>query len=130
MKSKSVKTLKAKAWKIFSQYIRQRDRGVCFTCGLRYWNEELGEVDWHRTHAGHFIHNKLDFDEMNIHCQCVQCNKWKHGNLGIYALKMAGLYGLEAVEELERRSHQEKPYTIEYLDNVIEMYSEKLSTYI
>lgn len=58
-----------KLWNIFSIYIRRRDGGVCFTCNERKWDEELGEWTIKGMQAGHFYHNVLDFDEMNINCQ-------------------------------------------------------------
>ena len=73
-----VKNLKKKVWKVMSLYVRERDKYTCFTCG-----QTKGIMN-----AGHFIHGKLDYDEMNINCQCVSCNKWNHGNLGIYGVKL------------------------------------------
>lgn len=87
---------KDKLWKLFSRYIRMRDKGVCFTCGdTRHWKQQQ---------AGHFIHNVLDIDEMNINCQCVRCNKFLHGNGVEYALRLIKKYGLDAVEDLKRRA--------------------------
>jgi hypothetical protein len=77
------KRLFKKAWKSFSEAIRwvNHDDGsfklICYTCGKMLEPKE--------THAGHFIHNKLDFDERNIHPQCPKCNTFLHGNLGAYA---------------------------------------------
>lgn len=125
----SKKTLLRTSWALFSQYIRKRDQGTCFTCGKRNWNEELGEFTIQGMNAGHFIHSKLDYDEMNINCQCVRCNLRLHGNLRIYTLKLIDRYGREAVNELHIRSHQEKPYTEEYLKEIIELYTLKLKNY-
>ena len=54
--------LRDRAWILCSEYIRKRDKGICFTCG------EPGDQ------AGHFKHGKnceRYFDEYNIHCQCL-----------------------------------------------------------
>ncbi len=104
MRNKSIKTLKEEAWKEFSIYIRTRDGGKCFTCDTRNWDEELGEWTIKGMNAGHFIHNVLDFDEMNVNCQCVKCNKWNHGKGTEYSIRLIRKYGLPAVEKLHQRA--------------------------
>jgi hypothetical protein len=97
--------LKKDVWKIFSIWVRKGNadwRGYvqCFTCpAILMWNS--GEI-----HAGHFIHDKQDFNEMNVHPQCQQCNYWKKGNTRIYALRMVEKYGLEKVKELEKLAQE------------------------
>jgi hypothetical protein len=119
---KSLKSLKKDAWKQFSIWIRQSNadwKGYvqCFTCSFSYvWNS--GEI-----HAGHFIHDKLDFDPINIHPQCEQCNYWKKGNTRVYAIKMVEKYGLEAVQDLERRAAQKgNRYNRLEINEIIEHY--------
>lgn len=56
--------------------------------------------------AGHYIHNKLDYEPMNVHCQCIDCNHFKSGNLGIYGEKLIARHGLDAIQELRRRSKE------------------------
>ena len=51
--------------------------------------------------AGHFIHNKLDFDPRNLKIQCGRCNRYLRGNLGVYAIKLIQEYGLEWVNQLQ-----------------------------
>ena len=93
------KRLKKKIDKVFSEYIRRESKGICYTCDKRYdWKKEMD--------AGHFIHNKLDFDLMNRKGQCKRCNQHLHGNLGIYAEKLIKEYGLERIEEMRLRSNQ------------------------
>lgn len=105
------KRLKKECWRVFSLYIRKRDGYVCYTCGAKL-NKKTSE-------AGHFIHGKLDFDPMNVHCQDSYCNKYLHGNLGIYAEKLIKEYGLERVEEMRVRANQIwKPDTQE-LENLL-----------
>ena len=96
MKSVSTKTLHEKLWKLFSFYIRQRDKWTCYTCG------KVGEGA--EIHAGHFKHGVLDFDEMNIHAQCVSCNKWKSGKLDVYAENLIRDYGLKEFKALCQRA--------------------------
>jgi hypothetical protein len=54
--------------------------------------------------AGHFIHNVLDFDERNIHAQCVACNKFKHGMGQEYAIRIVQKYGPECLLDLKVRA--------------------------
>ena len=115
-------TLKRKAWKIFSEYIRLRDKGVCFTCGVQ---KDPKEMD-----AGHFKHNRLDFDEMNIHCQCTRCNRFLHGNLGEYAIRLMEKYGKSELDSLVFRSNQIKKYTYQDLEEIIQTYKEKIRSSI
>ena len=101
--------LKKKAWSLMSEYVRRRDKGVCFTCGKREWNEELGENNLKVMQAGHYIHNRLDYDPMNINCQCQRCNHFLSGNLGIYAERLIKKYGKTAITKLRERASQEVP---------------------
>jgi len=115
MKSK-LQRLKTNAWTIFSKYIRLRDK-KCFTCP-----NGIAE------NAGHFWHNVLDFDEENIHGQCVRCNKWLSGNLAVYAvnlLKLIGKKKFEALDIRHTRAIGEDKHYEEYYENIIEKYSEK-----
>jgi hypothetical protein len=113
---KSLKKLKAKAWKLFSSYIRQRDKGICFTCGV--------QKHWKEMHAGHFKHGRLDFDPMNVNCQCAYCNTYNHGNLGEYGVRLVKKYGLRRVQDLILRANTHIGYTIEELEALIEKYKE------
>ena len=115
----SLKALHKKAWELQSKYIRQLERGICFTCGKH------GE--WKSQQAGHYIHgNRMDFDPINIHCQCVRCNKWLHGNLGVYGERMIAEFGEQAVAELRERSKQEHKFNILELETEILKYTELL----
>jgi hypothetical protein len=77
--------------------------------------------------AGHYIHKDcLDFDPVNIHCQCVRCNKYLSGNLGVYAERLIMEYGEEAIAELRIRSQEIKKFTLAELEEIIFSYQEKL----
>ena len=114
--------LKDQAWKIFSQYIRLRDKR-CFTC-------PNGRAE----NAGHFFHNCLDFDEENIHGQCVRCNKWLSGNLAVYAVNLLRLLGKRKFDALTIRHYRDmksQKHDDKYYEDIIEKYKnkiEKLST--
>ena len=122
MNPKTPTKIRKKLWKLFSQYIRQRDKGVCFTCGIK--------KDWRLQNAGHFIpqssHSDTMFSEVNVNCQCVRCNEWKHGNLGVYASKIIEKYGLDKLKELERHRDRVKIWKIPELEELIEFYKKKL----
>lgn len=101
------KRLHAKAWKLMSQYVRMRDK-ACVTCG------STGTPQ-----AGHFIHNKLDFNFKNINRQCSGCNNYKNGNLVKYAIYLQKLYGYDVIEELEIESNIVKKLSIEDYEAII-----------
>jgi len=115
----SLKALHKKAWALKSEYIRRSEKGICFTCGVH--------KPWKEQQAGHYIHGDcMDFVELNIHCQCVRCNKWLSGNEGKYAERLILEYGLDAVlglREIEReRKAKTYKYTIFELENEILKY--------
>ena len=109
-KRKPLAILKDKAEAVFHAWIRKRDNYICFTCDAK------------GSEAGHFRHGKLDFDEMNLNCQCTRCNKWLSGNQGIYAIRLIKKYGQQKVDDLVFRSNQTKKYTKEELEYIINKY--------
>ena len=112
-----------KLWKITSEYIRKRDRGVCFTCG-RY-------CEGQNYHAGHYIPSSicginLRYDERNIHGQCYNCNINLGGFGAMYERKLLEVSGKEKVDELwEIKKQNGKWYQKDY-QNKIEYYQNKL----
>lgn len=116
------KTLHKKAWTLFSEFIR-RDacdwalKVKCYTCDT---------VDFYKhMQAGHYFHNKLDFDERNIHVQCPQCNLYKSGNLAEYGVNLCKELGTEGMEKLRLDSNTIH-YTIEDLERIIADTEQKL----
>lgn len=119
MKKKSISTLKKKLWTLFSQYIRQRDKYICFTCGRK--GEGSG------MHAGHFISKSvggiaLYFHEDNVHAQCYNCNI----NLGGHQWEYGVRLGKEKVDELYKIKNQINKWTIEDYEKKIEYYKSKI----
>lgn len=96
LKTKSkqkISVLKRKLWKVFSQYIRTRDKGVCFICNRK--------AEGSGYHAGHFIPKSvggitLYFHEENVRGCCYNCNINLGGNLYEFGMKL----GSEKVAEL------------------------------
>ena len=78
MTSKNKKYYKARADRLFSLWIRQKDAvgGVCrcITCGTPH--------SWRTVHCGHFMsrrHEATRYHEQNAHAQCVACNTFDQG---------------------------------------------------
>jgi len=112
---KTLKSLRKKAWTIFSRWVRTKEKGVCFTCGKRF---EISETD-----AGHFVHRDcLDFDERNIHCQCSRCNRYLHGNLTKYAEHLIKKYGPDIIKELNHLGSKVKKFSRKELEDIINKY--------
>jgi len=122
MKRTSISSLKKKAWKVFSEYIRQkyadwRGYATCVTCGaVKHWKE---------LQAGHFIggrRNSLLFDERACHPQCMPCNVWKHGDQIKYFRFMQRAYGEHVIRELESLNLVDKQFKKEELESIIKKY--------
>lgn len=110
--------LKREAWRVFSLWIRERDKYVCVTCG------KSGKGSF--MHAGHFIsrkHNATMFDERNVSAQCMNCNLWGYGNMGVYALKIQEKYGAEIIKELTEKSQTIHKFTERELEDIIKKYT-------
>lgn len=120
MKKQSNALLKKKLWKVFATYIKQRDKGTCFTCGKR--------ASGFGIHAGHFIPKSvggiaLYFHEHNVHAQCFNCNINLGGNQYIYGQKI----GKKKVAELYKIKQQiVKDYPFQ---EKIEYYTQKIKEY-
>ena len=104
--------LKKELWKVFSAYIRKRDKGVCFTCGRI--------CDGKGYHAGHFINRSvggliLYFNEENVRGQCYHCNINLGGNQYIYGQKL----GEEKCKELYALKQKTTKWTEkDYLEKI------------
>lgn len=119
---KQRKLLKARAWVVFSLWIRTRDNFTCVTCGKdRNFIQKNGKPI--SIHAGHFCHNREDFNERNIHAQCMGCNWKKKGNMRYYTIRMIEWYGLKYVKKL-MLCEKEKPKleSGEFYENIINKY--------
>lgn len=123
-KVQSTAKLKKKLWREFSIYIRRReadDNGFvrCFTCRkISHWKE----LD-----AGHYIAKNvgganLYFNEKNVQPQCTACNRFRHGNLHQYALRLQEKYGGQILVWLEAYRKGSAPYTASELTLLINHY--------
>lgn len=119
-KRPTLSQLRLKLDKVFSEYIRRRDRGICCTCGV--------QKEWKLQQAGHYIsrsHLSTRYNEINVHCQCISCNVFKSGNMPSYTLFLQRKFGGQIIEELYKKSLEitkDFPYV-----SLIALYEDKLS---
>lgn len=120
IKKDSIKKWIKKADIAFSRWIRQRDKGRCFTCP--YKNE------WKKLQNGHFCprqHMATRYDERNCNAQCFACNMFYGGRPDAYALNLQKKYGDGIIKELHDLARTTKQWTIPELQELIEKYAEK-----
>lgn len=95
-KKPTLKSVKNRAWKTLSEYVRRKDADVggttyCYTCELPiHWKYEA--------QAGHAIpgrHNAVLLDEEIIRPQCYRCNCARGGMHHVFATKLIKENGLE-----------------------------------
>lgn len=117
-----VATLKKKADKIFSEYIRKRDSdgdgyAECITCGTK--------KPWKQIQAGHFVSrrvNQLRYNEQNVNAQCYACNVMRYGEQYAYSRALDSKYGTGTAEELHAQRFQSHKFTIGELQAIIDEY--------
>ena len=126
MSKKTITSLKKQLWKIFSKFVRERDKYRCFTCGK--------EATGSGMHAGHFITGAtcpvtIYFDERNVHAQCYHCNINLSGNWVIYERKMIDKYGQDIVNDLKlkRTLDQGTKLYEDWYEEKINYYKERVS---
>ncbi len=117
MKKKTPAQLKEILWKYFSEYIRKRDKNICFICGRH--------AEGSGYHAGHFIPKSvgglaLYFHEDNVHGCCYNCNINLGGNLYLYGQKL-GKDKCDELYAIKQQIVKDFPYL-----KLIEEYKEKL----
>ena len=117
------KKLHNKVWKLMSEYVRLKGAdqfgfNTCYTCGAKKHYKEL--------HAGHYKHDKLDFDERNLKPQCVKCNKYYSGRLDVYCEKLTREYGIDWVNQLVVDAWAYKGYSIEEMLEIEKDLKQKL----
>ena len=112
------KSLKKRLWKYFSIFIRQRDNGVCISCGKK--------DAWQNMDCGHYIPKtaglSIYFEEKNCAAQCQRCNRFMHGNLSQYALALQKKYGIGILEELDKKRREIRKITESEYEELIAKY--------
>jgi len=128
----SLKSKKAKLWKLVSEYSRRKDAdgdyGQCCCCGKT--------ISWkYEGDAGHFVpKSKGEFwrwELDNIHLQCKPCNSPRSSNLHEtakikYTRYMENRYGKEYVDYLLDESDKRRHYKESDYDDMIEVIEAKL----
>lgn len=115
------KRLEARLDKLVRDYVRERDKWICYTCG------KPGDE------AGHFNRRgrrSTRWDLRNVHCQCFNCNGPLKGNKPIYRAKLIKEYGSEVVTELEQLGYETAHFTIDDLRVKVANMKEKLDELI
>ncbi len=127
-KKVSIKTMKVRAWKAFSRFIRLRDclkttgtieYGECVSCDETVPFKDLD--------AGHFVPKRSGnyFSERGVNAQCQSCNRYKNGNQLEYRRELIRRYGDGVDEELEREQKQIKKFTVLELQELEKYYINK-----
>lgn len=125
-KKPTLKGLKAKAWKLFSEWVRRKDADEggserCFTCGVpKHWKE---------LQCGHAIpgrHNAVLLDEEICRPQCPRCNVWMGGNYPIFTTKLIKEKGMDWWENKLSGARAIVKLTRGDYEGLIEMYKKKL----
>jgi len=118
----SVKRLKAKVWKVFSQYIRQKyaDKNGnvrCYTCGV--------VMNWKEAQCGHGLGgrtNSILFDEEICRPQCVKCNIFLNGNYDVFHAKLIKENGIEWFQNKLKLKYKIKQFTVQELEELYQKY--------
>jgi len=117
----TIKHIKEKADRLFSDFIRDRDQYTCVTCGRQ---GDKNEID-----AGHFVSRyimNLRYDERNVHAQCRKCNRFQGGQLRIYSMRMIEKYGSDILYELEEKEKEYRKgkgkYGRDFFNSIISLY--------
>jgi hypothetical protein len=122
----TLRGLKAKCWRLFSEYIRRKDADEggterCYTCGeLAHWKE---------LQAGHAIggrHNAVLLDEEICRPQCVRCNVFLRGNYPVFTSRLIRERGLEWFEKKLEDSRRLVKWTRSDMEDLIALYKQKL----
>ena len=128
MKKPPLRSLKNKAWKLMSEWVRRRDADEggttrCVTC--------RAPIYWKEAQAGHFVPGRTNavlFHPDLVHVQCIACNIFRGGNYAAYTLFMLDRYGREKVEEFLSLKHKVVKLARSDLEAIIETYKQKLQT--
>lgn len=118
----------AEAQTAFNAYIRARDAGLpCISCDANPSDHDL--ITGSRWDAGHYRSvgacPELRFEPLNVHRQCVKCNRNLSGNAVEYRIRLVKRIGAAAVEFLEG-PHKPQRLTIEDLQAIKALYRQKL----
>lgn len=118
------------AWKVFSLYVRNRDGWRCCACGIKLGDIRDGKrMEKKNFHAGHWIeqslltkYHEMNFDPTQVNCQCSKCNLWYEGNKALYAEYLITKYGVNIIQELNKKRRLNKMLDANDLQNIYTKY--------
>ena len=113
---------------VVNEFIRLRDAHLpCIRCDSIHNDHDL--FTGSRWDAGHYRSvgscPELRFEPLNIHRQCVRCNRNLSGNAVEYRIRLVQRIGAERVAWLER-PHPARKYTVEEIKAIKADYREKI----
>lgn len=127
-KKPSLSSLKKKAWKLFSEFVRRKHAdkegiATCYTSGVR--------AHWKELQCGHAIggrHNAVLFDEEICRPQTVAENIYKRGNYPIFTTRLIKEKGMDWWEEKLAGSRKTVKWNRSDLEDLISYYKAKLES--
>ncbi len=130
---KPLSKLTSEAQAAVNKYIRLRDsKKPCVSCGCESVAVDGGYVGAGGWDAGHYRSrgsaSHLKFNLLNIHRQCVSCNRFGSGNVVGYRMELINRIGVGRVEDLENNNEQRK-FTAEYLNRVKRIFNKRARFY-
>lgn len=130
-KLKSASDWNKEAQAAVNKYIRLRDRNKpCVSCGSSPSDNNL--ITGSRFDAGHYRSrgsaSHLRFNLLNIHKQCVKCNRFNSGNAVDYRIELIRRIGIDNVNKLESDNEPRK-FTIEYLERIKRIFNKRARFY-
>jgi len=110
-----------------NKYVRLRDAHLpCISCDSMPKDSDL--ITGSRWDAGHYRSvgacPELRFEPLNIHRQCVKCNRNLSGNAVEYRIRLVQRIGAETVAWLEG-PHEPRKYTVEEIKTIKTEYRAK-----
>jgi len=110
-----------------NEYVRLRDAHLpCISCDSMPNDSDL--ITGSRWDAGHYRSvgacPELRFEPLNIHRQCVKCNRNLSGNAVEYRIRLVRRIGAETVAWLEG-PHEVRKYTVEEIKTIKAEYRAK-----
>lgn len=112
------------AQQAFNEWVRLRDADLpCISCDSLPSDDDL--ITGSRWDAGHYRSvgacPELRFSTLNVHRQCVKCNRNLSGNAVEYRIRLVRRIGADKVEWLEG-PHQPCKYTVDDLKAITATY--------
>ena len=106
---------------LVNKFVRLRDGSFCISCDKAI----QGKID-----AGHLFscgnYPSVRFDLRNISSQCITCNQFNGGNVHEYRKNLIKKIGISEFENLERKAHENRQYSIPELKDMIQEFKKKI----